>query len=156
MPIAVRLATLSDADEIASLSHRTIERGLPWRWTPNRVAKAIAATDTNVVVACIARAVIGVGIMQYGDDDAHLLLFGIDAPDRRRGLGSQLLRWLEAVAIESGASMIRLEARSDNAAAIAFYERHGFRLEGVVLGMYHGAEDGVRLVKRLRPSDDRP
>jgi [ribosomal protein S18]-alanine N-acetyltransferase len=106
--------------------------------------------DTNVVVACIAQAVIGVGIMQYGDHEAHLLLlFGIDAPDRRRGLGSQLLGWLGIVAIESSIDAIRLEAGSDNAGAIAFYEKHGFHFECKVLGMYHGADDGIRFVKRL-------
>lgn len=87
--------------------------------------------------------------MAYEDDAAHLLLFAVDAPDRRRGLGSRLLDWLEQVARTAGISRFRVEVRADNAGALAFYRKHGYVEREQVPGMYFGAEDGVALSKRL-------
>jgi len=149
MPVTIRLATARDASDVADLSRRAVEHGLPWSWTPARVAKAIADPNTNVIVARIADALTGFGVMEYQDETAHLVLFAVDAPGRRKGVGSQLLAWLEKVAAAAGIAQIHLEARADNAAALAFYRKHGYRDQAEVLGMYYGAEDGVRLVKML-------
>lgn len=149
MTVTVRLATLHDANEIAELSQRAVEHGLPWCWTPPRVMEAVSDANTNVVVATLSRAVIGFGIMEYEQESAHLLLFAVDEPDRRQGLGTRLLIWLERVAIAAGITLLRVEARRNNAAAIAFYIGNGFAEQKEVLGMYFGCEDGVRLTKRL-------
>jgi len=146
----IRLALPHDASQIAVLSRRAIESGFPWSWTATRVAQALRDARTNVAVARISGTVIGFGIMEYGEDEAHLLLFAVDEPDRRRGLGSQLLIWLEKVAIVAGMAAIRVEARADNVPALAFYRKHGYLGDTPVLGMYYGAEDGVRLRKVLR------
>ena len=47
----------------------------------------------------------------------------------------------------AGIARIRLEARQENVAAIAFYRKHGYRVRGPVAGMYDGMENGVRLEK---------
>jgi [ribosomal protein S18]-alanine N-acetyltransferase len=145
----IRLAEPSDAAEIAELSRKAVEHGLPWSWTRTRVGAAIANPNTNVAISKLSGAVIGFGIMEYEDEVAHLVLFAVDAPDRRKGLGSELLAWLERVAVAAGISRVRVEARADNVAAIAFYRKHGYIQQAEVLGMYHGAEDGVRLAKQL-------
>jgi [ribosomal protein S18]-alanine N-acetyltransferase len=149
MPVAIRLAETRDAEPIAALSRRAIEDGLPWSWTPSRVNQAIADPNINVVVARISGAVVGFGVMEYEHDSAHLLLFAVDAPDRNRGLGSQLLHWLEEVATTAGIRKVHLEARTSNTAAISFYKKHGYVESSEVLGMYFGFEDGKRFVKQL-------
>ena len=68
---AIRFATLADAGEIAVLSRDLIEQGLPWTWTPGRVARSIRDPDTNVVVAGTEGALSGFAIMYYAEDDAH-------------------------------------------------------------------------------------
>jgi [ribosomal protein S18]-alanine N-acetyltransferase len=145
----IRLATRDDARAIAELSRTQIEHGLPWRWTPPRVQRAIGDAQTNVCVAAPDGRVIGFGIMIYADESAHLSLLAVDPAARRLGVGSALLQWLEQVARVAGMACIRLEARHDNAAALAFYRRHGYVQTGTVAGMYLGVADGVRLEKAL-------
>jgi ribosomal-protein-alanine N-acetyltransferase len=149
MSVHIGLAHDRDAVGIAELSRRAIEHGLPWSWTPSRVTRAIHDADTNVAVARLSGAVIGFGVMKYDENEAHLQLFAVDAPDRRKGLGSKLLAWLEQVALDAGISRVRVEARADNFAAVSFYQKCGYACQKEVLGMYHGAEDGVRLEKLL-------
>jgi ribosomal protein S18 acetylase RimI-like enzyme len=49
---------------------------------------------------------------------------------RRRGMGVQVIRLLENIAISSDRPLLRLEANKRNAAAMAFYERVGFAVTG--------------------------
>jgi len=146
----VRLATPGDADGIARLSRDTIEAGLAWRWTPRRVARAIADPNTNVVVVGGPAQVEAFGIMVYREDDAHLLLFAVRPEQRRHGIGSAVLAWLEEVARAAGVGRIVLEARRDNVAARSFYNELGYHERAIAHGMYGGAVDGVRLEKWLR------
>ena len=115
--VAVRLARAFDAEDIAAMSRDYIEHGLPWTWTAGRIEAAIREADINVVVAGERGAISAFGIMSYPADDAHLLLFAVRQNQRRRGVGSAILRWLEEAARTAGAKRIRVECRRDNSAA---------------------------------------
>ena len=149
----VRLATAADAAGIAAMSRDAIEQGLGWSWTRGRVLRAIHDRSTNVAVMHEADALLGFGIMQYGDDKAHLSLLAVNTGQRRRGLGALLLAWLEKCAVTAGIERIQLEARVDNPAAVGFYRAQGYRETGLMAGYYNGVLDAVRLEKTLR---DRP
>lgn len=149
--IDVRLATVADAGPIARLSRGEIERGLPWRWTPQRVARFVRDRDTNVAVAREgSEGLAGFGIMQYAEDEAHLLLFAVHPRHRRRGVGTTILSWLETVALTAGMSRVLLECRRDNTGAREFYGALGYQERAIVRRMYSGLEDGVTLEKWLR------
>jgi [ribosomal protein S18]-alanine N-acetyltransferase len=151
--LQIRLAISSDANEVADMSRQYIEYGLPWRWTAKKVSRAIFNSATNVAVAREGRQLAAFGIMEYHDEHAHLCLFAVHTVYRQRGIGSQLLAWLERVAIDSGVAVIRLEARAENSAARAFYQRHGYAEIAQIPGMYLQIADGVRFEKRLRETD---
>ena len=151
--LAIRFATSADAAAIAALSRDEIEHGLPWTWREPRVRHAIADPDTNVIVVGPPGAVVAFGVMYYADDDAHLLLFAVHRSRQRQGVGSALLQWLEDAAIAAGAQKIRVEARLDNEAARSFYSERGYHEGPIVMRMYSGRLDGVRLEKWLRAGD---
>lgn len=144
----LRLATPAHAAAIARLSRDCIEHGLPWRWSADRVAQAVADPATNVVVACRHDRVQGFGIMEYRDDNAHLALLAVAPLMRHQGLGRQLLAWLERCAQVAGATGIRLECRADNRNALAFYRRLGYRPVGRISGYYEGRIGAVQMEKR--------
>jgi ribosomal-protein-alanine N-acetyltransferase len=148
--IAVRLATLADAADIAAMSRDYIERGLGWSWTEERVARAIKHSETNVAVVGERGALVAFGIMSYPDDDAHLLLFAVRPAHRRKGVGSALLGWLEEVARSAGAKRIRVETRRENVAARNFYGEQGYHERVIAKRLYRGLEDGIKLEKWLR------
>ncbi len=148
--LPIRLARAIDADAIALLSRDRIESGLGWSWTANRVRRAIADAQTNVIVVEDALDLRGFGLMRYGDDAAHLLLLAVHARHARRGIGSALLAWLERSARVAGVASIQLETRQGNAAARAFYAYHGYRETQIVPGYYQGREASVRFGKSLR------
>jgi ribosomal-protein-alanine N-acetyltransferase len=131
------------------MSRQFIETGLGWSWTPARVAASVRDRETNVIVVESAGGLLGFAIMTYGDETAHLTLLAVREGQRRRGLGSILLRWLETTAIEAGIARIRLETRAGNAHGIAFYAARGYRAVRRLTGYYRGIEDALRLEKDL-------
>lgn len=145
----ISLAFPADAAAVAALSREAVEHGLSWRWTERRVLRCIRDETTNVAVARRSGAVVGFAIMKYGDEEAHIVLFAVNASERRRGLGSALLAWLEATARVAGIGSIRLEARAGNAEARSFYLRRGFEEAGSSVGYYEGLEDAVRMIKKV-------
>lgn len=148
-PHAIRLATREDARAIAELSRSEVEHGLPWRWTTPRVTRALRDRGTNVAVALEYEALAGFGIMVYAEDTAHLSLLAVRPASRRCGVATALLVWLERVARVAGVEQIELEARQDNAPALAFYRGHGYQPVDTLIGYYLGMEDAVRLRKVL-------
>ena len=148
----VSFALTSDASEISQMSRELIEHGLPWTWGPERVSRAIAASNVNVVVVREERKLSGFGIMEYWDEDAHLVLFAVSPSRQRKGIGSAMLQWLEASALAAGSNRIRVEARRDNVAARNFYSEYGYHELSIKSRMYSGTLDGIQLEKWLRPA----
>jgi [ribosomal protein S18]-alanine N-acetyltransferase len=148
-PPMIRLATPSEASPIARMSRDMIEFGLSWSWTTQRVQHAIHDSATNVAVALRRDRLQAFGIMQYGDDSAHLVLLAVRPALRHQGLGGRLTRWLEASAQMAGLERVLVEARADNHNAIAFYQRLGYRRTATVAGYYEGKVDAIRLERRL-------
>jgi ribosomal protein S18 acetylase RimI-like enzyme len=70
---------------------------------------------------------------------------------RGQGLGARLLAAAEQAAQARGCRALRLEVRVDNAAAIALYERAGFRRIGRYEGYYEDGADAWRYEKTLPP-----
>ncbi len=145
----IHLATSADAPGIAHMSRDCVEQGLSWSWTAARVMQAIRDAQTNVVVSRRRGQLRGFGIMQYGDDDAHLVLLAVWPVARHQGLGRDLTDWLEQSARVAGVRRVGLEARADNLHALRFYEKRGYVRVGIVSGYYEGVIDAVRMHKVL-------
>lgn len=151
-----RLALPSDAYEIAVMSRYLIEVGLRgWSWPPDRVAKAIKARETNVLVADVAPHLVGFAIMEFADTSAHLSLFAVKPSHQRCGIGRQLIAWLEEAALTAGIATINLELRVNNFGARTFYRVLGYKEASYISGYYRGVETAVRMtrdIRRIAPS----
>jgi ribosomal protein S18 acetylase RimI-like enzyme len=142
-------ARRDDAPRLAAMSRRLIESGLEPCWTAERIERQLRNHDSVVLTARAAVDIAGFAIMQYGDDAAHLNLLAVQPAYRRSGIGRQLVSWLEDTARVAGTFAIRLEVRTGNAAARAFYAALGYRETGYVRGYYQGVEDAIRLARDL-------
>lgn len=145
----IRLAAPGDATAIADMSRNLVEHGLGWRWTPDKVLRSIRDRATNVAVAREAGRLVGFGIMSYREEEAHLLLLAVRVSHRRRGIGAAIVAWLEHTARTAGIGVVRLEARTTNREAVAFYRKLGYKEIRVMHGYYRGEEDGMWIAKDL-------
>jgi ribosomal protein S18 acetylase RimI-like enzyme len=88
------------------------------------------------------------GEWQYPADDSEVMVIHtliISRKTDRKGLGSDFLAYYEAFALEHGCKYLRLDTNARNAAARAFYKRHGYKEIGIVPTVFNGIP-GVDLV----------
>jgi ribosomal-protein-alanine N-acetyltransferase len=147
--IALRLARLGDAPRIANLSRTLIESGLPWSWTPRRVATHMRSREHLTVIAVEGGELAGFVLAQFGNRAVHLALLGVAHEYQRRGLGRQLMSWVEESASVAGLFLMQLEVRAGNYQALRFYTMRGYRETSRAVGYYSGVEDAIRLERDL-------
>jgi ribosomal-protein-alanine N-acetyltransferase len=150
--IRYRLANTADAPEIAQMSRTLIEAGLGWSWTRQRVESAIRASETLVLAATLEESIAGFGIMDFGDEAAHLSLFAVREDLQRQGIGTGMFEWLRRSALTAGIAVVRLELRARNLHAQSFYRSLGFEQTGRTPGYYRGKEHALRMALNLRGS----
>jgi ribosomal protein S18 acetylase RimI-like enzyme len=109
---------------------------------------SVMAEDENKILA-------GFAIGQYGDRQTyrHASIVSIDvSPDyRRRGLGRQLMQWMEGRLRERGAQSVRLEVAVDDPEAIGFYRHLGYRATRRIQNYYMNSLDAFVMEKYLPP-----
>lgn len=82
-------------------------------------------------------------------ENADIARIGVDASYRRRGIGSVLLKDAEQKAKEAGCEKMQLEVRASNEAARAFYEKHGFKQDGLRPNYYDKPTEDAVLYSKL-------
>ena len=94
---------------------------------------------------------------------AHIITLDVAERDRRKGVGSMLLTESERNLALRGVRTILLETAIDNAAGIAFWQRHGYRVEATLKRYYLRRLDAYEMRKRLdatgteeRPGEGKP
>jgi ribosomal protein S18 acetylase RimI-like enzyme len=80
---------------------------------------------------------------------AHILTLDVAENQRRHGVGTALLGELETNLAARGVRTILLETAIENEAAVAFWKRHGYRIEAVLKRYYLGRLDAYEMRKLL-------
>ena len=142
--VTVRPATAADADAVVAMLVEVAGEG---RWIATeapvdvgqrrrRMVEDIEREDAVVLVAEAGGKLAGqldLRLARYGVADLGML---VAAGWRRQGVGSALMAEAVDRARKAGAHKIALQVWPHNAAALALYERFGFRREGYLTRHY--------------------
>ena len=104
----------------------------PWNDPSLDIDRNLAGRDARFFIAVSDRAVVGSVMAGYDGHRGWINYLGVDLDHRRRGVGAQLMEHAERYLGSIGCPKINVQIRSENAQAIAFYERLGFAVEDVV------------------------
>lgn len=88
-------------------------------------------------------------LFRRGTKSARLYSIAVDPALAGKGIGARLLYAVEAEARSRDRAVMSLEVRADNAAAIALYEKAGYKLFQRKNGYYEDGEDGLKMKKTL-------
>ncbi|MDE2018221.1 MAG: GNAT family N-acetyltransferase, partial [Hyphomicrobiales bacterium] len=145
---AIRTGRPSDLAAIHALETQVFESD---RLTRAALRGHLASVREPVIVAELDGRLVGYALVVMRRDSAAARLYslGVSGDAAGRGVGSALLAECEARAAAAGARSMRLEVRRDNRAAIALYERRGYRRFGRYDDFYTDGEAAWRYEKRL-------
>ncbi len=119
-------------------------------WTASGYQREIDSPQSTLVLLETAACPIGLGCFWAILDEAHITLLGIHPAWRGRGLGQLLLVALLEEAREQAMARATLEVRASNRAAIALYEKFGFRTAGRRRGYYKSPAEDALILWRAR------
>ena len=105
-------------------------------------ARAWVAEEKDQLVAFII-------VRQTSGARGHIITLDVREDRRRRGIGTELLRTAEAWLAVQGVKRVRLETATENAAAVAFWQRAGYATVARLPRYYLAAHDAYRMEKSL-------
>jgi ribosomal-protein-alanine N-acetyltransferase len=148
---ALRALETQDLDVVSALHGEAFavlgERG----WTSAEIADLLASPGAAGVLLQDDAEPVGFALCRAVADEAELLTIAVRADRRRYGAGRALVDKVIDLARERGAHSLFLEVGADNAAALALYERVGFRRVGRRVAYYRrrGRPPADAVVMRL-------
>jgi GNAT superfamily N-acetyltransferase len=153
VPIQIRAGDSSDAHAIADC---LLEAFAPYRsaYTPAAFADTVLTADQmtlrlqqmHVLVATAAGKIVGtVSGVSHGER-GHLRGMAVLSEWRGTGTAAALLAAIEDWLRGCGCSEVTLDTTEPLAAAIAFYEKHGYRRSGSVSDFF-----GMPLIEYVKP-----
>jgi ribosomal-protein-alanine N-acetyltransferase len=121
--------------------------GISYSKTTLHYFLTIATADC--VVAVDGARIAGFILTEENPPLAHIITLDIAEAHRRKGVGSALLGESEKNLALRGVRSILLETAIDNEGAVAFWKRHGYRIEAVLKRYYLGRLDAYEMRKIL-------
>jgi ribosomal-protein-alanine N-acetyltransferase len=154
----VRSASPADLPAIRSIAEQS--PGAPqwpssaWSAFLNPAIAAPAASAPPLVRICLLAeaegAILGFaalsGLLDGQENRCELESIAVARGARRQGIASALLREMLRWAESQGVRQLALEVRAGNAAALALYQRFGFRMEARRPGYYRDPEEDALLL----------
>ncbi len=138
--------TDNEVDEVCALEEETFS--MPWK--KKDFLRMIEDDHMCYLVAMLDGSVIaGAGIREIAGD-IEITNVAVKEKYRKHGYGTKLLDAVIEKGREMGGLAYTLEVRKSNKAAIALYEKAGFKTEGVRKDFYEKpVEDGLIMWKRI-------
>ena len=136
---------------VARLQRRAFRPALAYGLTTLVVLRALPSV--RFLVARSADEVLGCAIGDPHEGQARVINLAVDPEVRRRGVGTALLRALEA-ALPQGDIILMVEA--DNDGAQALYRREGYLQVGAAADYYGRGRPGIWMQKQRPTAEGRP
>lgn len=144
MPI-FRKGTEEDIKQIAELEARTFSDA----WTEKSVRETLRQTQAFITVAEDDGRLVGYCIIYYVMDEAEIARIAVSEEVRRQGVGRGLLDYTCGCCREKKIEHLLLDVRESNEGAIAFYEKFGFRTDGVRKNFYDMPKEHAVLMSKF-------
>jgi ribosomal protein S18 acetylase RimI-like enzyme len=136
----VLIRPYTDADEAAviALWQKALADAAPHNDPALAIRKKREAGDGLFLVAEADGTAVGTVMGGYDGHRGWVYALAVAEPYRRHGVGSALVRHLEAALADRGCLKVNLQVRASNVAVVGFYQALGY-----------GAEERVSMGKRL-------
>lgn len=143
--VDIRPMTEADLESVLAIEQASFSH--PWRY--EHFLHELASPHSFPFVAVIEDSVGGYVCLMSLFEEAEILDIVVALHLRGRGIARALLEHAVATAQGKQATIMRLEVRASNRAAIALYERFGFSQTGIRPKYYEGTEDALLMEKTL-------
>ena len=150
MPVTLRAYDPRDFTPLFRLDQACFPAGISYSKTMLRYFLTLPSADC--IVAADDKRIAAFILTEENPPLAHIITLDVVEGHRRRGLGSTILAESERNLYLRGVRTILLETAIENEPAVAFWQRHGYRIEAVLKRYYLGRLDAYEMRKLLSAS----
>jgi ribosomal protein S18 acetylase RimI-like enzyme len=147
MVVTLRSYEPHDFAALHRLDQSCFPAGISYSKTTFHYFLTIASADC--IVAADGKRIAGFILTEENPPLAHIITLDVAEAHRRHGVGSAVLAESEKNLALRGVRSILLETAIDNKGAVAFWKRHGYRIEAVLKRYYLGRLDAYEMRKIL-------
>jgi ribosomal protein S18 acetylase RimI-like enzyme len=147
MAVTLRSYEPHDFAALHRLDQSCFPAGISYSKTTFHYFLTIASADC--IVAADGKRIAGFILTEENPPLAHIITLDVAEAHRRHGVGSAVLLESEKNLALRGVRSILLETAIDNEGAVAFWKRHGYRIEAVLKRYYLGRLDAYEMRKIL-------
>jgi ribosomal-protein-alanine N-acetyltransferase len=148
LPVTLRSYDPHDFAALHRLDRECFPPGISYSKTMLKYFLKLPSADC--LVATEDSRIVGFILTEENPPLAHIITLDVAETHRRRSVGSLLLAESEGNLALRGVRTILLETATENEAAIAFWQRRGYRIEAVLKRYYLGRQDAYELRKILQ------
>jgi ribosomal protein S18 acetylase RimI-like enzyme len=145
--VLIRAYQPHDFDELYKLDQSCFPRGIAYSKSTLRYFLALSSAECLLAVE--EDAVAGFILSELDGPFAHIITLDVAEAHRRSGVGSLLLKAAEKSLSTQRVRTVILETAVNNHAAVKFWSRHGYIVEGMLERYYLNRIDGYEMRKRL-------
>ena len=147
MPPRVRLYDPADLPALYRIDQACFPRGIAY--SKASLCWFLSLSGSICLVSELRGVLAGFVIARAQAARAHLITLDVLAPYRRRCIGSVLLHAVESDLAAQHVRVVELETATDNHAAVAFWQKHGYRTLDILERYYLGRIDAYSMSKPL-------
>jgi [ribosomal protein S18]-alanine N-acetyltransferase len=147
MPVTLRAHEPRDFTALLRLDQACFPPGIAYSKTMLRYFLKLPSADG--MVAEDAGRIVGFILTEENPPLAHVITLDVVESHRRQGVGSALLAESEKNLALRGVRTILLETATSNEAGVAFWQRHGYRIEATLKRYYLQKIDAYEMRKIL-------
>jgi [ribosomal protein S18]-alanine N-acetyltransferase len=146
MPVTLRAHEPRDFAALLRLDQACFPPGIAYSKTMLRYFLKLPSADGMVAEDS---GIVGFILTEENPPLAHVITLDVAESHRRKGVGSALLAESEKNLALRGVRTILLETATDNEAGVAFWRRHGYRIEATLKRYYLQKIDAYEMRKIL-------
>jgi [ribosomal protein S18]-alanine N-acetyltransferase len=145
--ITIRQSDAKDFPLLFKLDQKCFPAGIAY--SKSMLKHFMAQPEAECLVALEEKEIVAFLLTEENPPLGHVMTLDVAEPYRRKGIGSMLLHESENNLRFRGVRTMLLETATTNEAGVAFWQRHGYRIEAVLKNYYPGHLDAYEMRKRL-------
>jgi len=147
MKIALRDYTPADFETLYVIDQQTFEPGIAY--SRPQLREYLQLKGAQCIVGEVDGKIAGFLMTAHADAVGYVVTIDVLPAYREQSVGTTLLAEGERRLAASGVRSVELETATDNASAIAFWQKHGYRNRGVIKDYYPNGRDAFSMSKPL-------
>lgn len=129
MKLLVRPYQAADEQAVIGLWSEVLPNTAPHHDAAKSLKQKLAHDPGLILVAVIGEQIVGAAMVGFDGHRGWIYSLAVDAACRRKGIGTALVRHIEAMLRERGCLKLNLQVRSSNSDVVGFYQSLGFDVE---------------------------